>query len=161
MGKDKRITREKLSRRRPDQDTYFMQMASLVASRSTCISRQVGCVLINERNHVLATGYNGSPAGYEHCIDTGHCYRCEAKSGEDLDNCVVVHAEVNALLQCRNVYEIAKCYCTTIPCFGCMKLLRSTSCQVIVYEHDYPDPRAKDMWSSDPNRILKRWTPHG
>jgi dCMP deaminase len=154
-----RISPAKLSRVRPDQDTYFMHMARLVASRSTCISRQVGCVLVNARNHVLATGYNGSPAGYEHCLETGHCWRGDSESGEDLDRCVVVHAEANALLQCKDVWDIRTCYCTTIPCTGCIKLLANTSCLKIVYEESYPDPMAKHLWLKYSQRVLKRWTP--
>ena len=88
---------------RPDTDAYFIDMAKLAASRSTCIRRSVGCVLVNARNHVLATGYNGVPAGSTHCNEVstirgaltfGHaCAGADADSGTNLDSCLAVHAE--------------------------------------------------------------------
>ena len=56
---------------RPPRDTYFMKMAALVAERSTCLRRSVGCVLVNGRHHVLATGYNGVASGLPHCNEVG------------------------------------------------------------------------------------------
>lgn len=136
---------------RPDRDTYFMKMAALVASRSTCWRRSVGCVLVNERHHVLATGYNGVASGMPHCNEaTTHyldgtprsygniCQGADALSGQGLDQCQAIHAEQNAMLQCRNAYEIHTCYTTTLPCVTCMKLLMNTSCQRIVYGMSYP-----------------------
>lgn len=135
---------------RPDVDTYFMSMARLVATRSTCLRRAVGCVLVNERNHVIATGYNGVAAGMLHCNEptilhlnkpTQYGNACEGAtlpSGEGLDRCQAIHAEQNSLLQCRNVYEIHTCYTTTFPCVTCAKLLMNTSCRRIVYSQWYP-----------------------
>ncbi len=166
---------------RPTKDEYFMRMARLVATRSTCLRRSVGCVLVNERGHVIATGYNGVAAGMPHCNDgtraefdaapqrdtaladllkqgifardgkRGHdddgppalmvyrhaCSGFSAKSGESLDTCEAIHAEQNALLQCRDVWSIDTCYTTTAPCIHCTKLLLNTSCHHIVYTNDY------------------------
>ena len=79
-------------------DEYFMQLAHLIASRSTCLSRSVGAVIVRD-NHIIATGYNGAPRGVSHCLDTG-CIRREhdIPSGERLDICKAVHAEQNAML---------------------------------------------------------------
>ena len=136
---------------RPDRDPYFMKMAALIASRSTCLRRSVGCVLVNERHHVLATGYNGVAAGLSHCNEPtekfldgtpklygNSCEGVKSPSGQGLDQCQAVHAEQNALLQCRNAYEIHTCYTTTLPCITCMKLLMNTSCQRIVFGMSYP-----------------------
>lgn len=151
---------------RPSRDTYFMEMATLVARRSTCLRRSVGCVLVNERHHVLATGYNGVPSSIPHCNESSDksnsvngvinvligsnneyphaCEGAKLPSGQGLDQCQAVHAEQNAMLQCRNVYEIHICYTTTLPCVTCMKLLMNTSCQRIVFGESYPHKEAVD-----------------
>lgn len=120
------------------KDWYFLKMANLVSERGTCARRKVGCVLINERGHVLATGYNGGPAHTEHCIDTP-CAGAHLKSGEGLDICKAIHAEQNALLQCRNVYEIKYVYTTLSPCIHCVKLLLNTSAEGIITFEKYVD----------------------
>jgi dCMP deaminase len=122
---------------RPSKEEYFMSMANLVASRATCVRRAVGCVLVNKDGHVLATGYNGVPRGMPHCIDGDHCPGSRESSGQGLDQCLAVHAEQNALLQCRDVREIDTAYVTTSPCIHCLKLLMNTSCRVIVYREAY------------------------
>lgn len=134
---------------RPDVYEYFMQMAHVVATRATCPRRKVGCVLVNARRHVLATGYNGVPAGQKHCIDHP-CPGAEAPSGQGLDLCEAIHAEQNALLQCRNVYDIDVCFVTTAPCITCTKLLLNTSCKIIVYANEYPHSfAAATRWRDD------------
>ena len=128
------------------KDQYFSGIASLVAQRSTCCRRQVGCVLVNERGHVIATGYNGVPANFQHCIDDAPCPGAHAPSGQSLDSCFAIHAEQNAMLQCADVFKIAKCYTTTAPCIQCVKLLLNTSCQEIVFLDDYPHADSKRLW---------------
>ena len=130
---------------RPSKDEYFMDMALLVSERSTCLRRKVGAVLINKRKHVLATGYNGVASGQPHCLDIP-CIGASSASGTDLDLCEAVHAEQNALLQCRNVFEIDTCYVTVSPCMTCTKLLLNTSCQTIIFEEDYVDQKARLLW---------------
>lgn len=140
---------------RPTRDDYFMKMAILVAERSTCLRRSVGCVLVNGRHHVLATGYNGVAAGMPHCNEPTERYldgapklygnACEGAtlpSGQGLDKCQAIHAEQNALLQCHDAYTILTCYTTTLPCLTCMKLLMNTSCERIVYGMSYPHKAA-------------------
>lgn len=138
---------------RPEKDAYFLRMADLVATRATCLRRSVGCVLTNERGHVLATGYNGVAAGQPHCntrCDGKFPHACEgatAKSGTSLDTCQAIHAEQNALLQCGDVFRIHTCYCTTLPCVVCTKLLLNTSCARIVYIDEYPHSEAvRKLW---------------
>lgn len=146
---------------RPDLDRYFVDMACLVASRSTCIRRHVGCVLVDARNHVLATGYNGVPAGAPHCNEPlvsdaverrpelmfpHACAGAGAPSGTMLDACLAVHAEQNAILQCRDAHTIARAYVTTFPCPSCTKLLLNTSCREIVYLEPYGEGEGLDMW---------------
>lgn len=145
---------------RPDLDRYFIDMARLVASRSTCVRRHVGCVLVDARNHVLATGYNGVPAGAIHCNEPEvlslpthtrlafphACAGAGAASGTQLDACLAIHAEQNAILQCRDVYTIAKAYVTAFPCPSCAKLLLNTSCREVVYLEPYGEGEGLDMW---------------
>lgn len=110
----------------------FMQMAEAAARRSPCLSRQVGCVLVDGNKHVIATGYNGPPKNVEHC---GTCRRKE--SGRDLYQCSAVHAEMNALIQCHGVDKIYAAYVTISPCLICARLLANTSCQIVFYREPY------------------------
>lgn len=145
---------------RPAKDQYFLRMTGLVASRSTCCRRNVGCVLINARGHVLATGYNGVAAGLPHCNQRNPnlvdhhdprrlypqaCHGAFAVSGQDLHLCDAIHAEQNALLQCRDVFEIDTVYVTTMPCVTCTKLLLNTSARRIVAYEDYPTS-GEELW---------------
>lgn len=134
---------------RPSADTYFLRMAKLVATRSTCLSRQVGCVIVDNRRHVVATGYNGPPAGFDHCTQ---CNR--TSSGCGLDDCYAIHAEMNALLQCPDVYSISTIYCTDSPCIHCLKLLANTSCTRIVFLQEYPHGKSKEIWE----KLGREWT---
>ena len=87
---------------RQPADFYFLRMALLVSERGTCVRRKVGCILVNKKNHVLATGYNGNPSGFSHCLDNP-CKGANSTSGKDLDKCEAIHAEQNTLLQCKDV----------------------------------------------------------
>lgn len=132
---------------RPSTDEYFLRMASLVALRSTCARRQVGCVLVDSNNHVLATGYNGVCRGAAHCIDKP-CAGANAPSGTSLHLCEAIHAEQNALMQCRDINAIHTVYCTASPCVLCMRLLVGTSALKIVFAEEYPHPESKIMATS-------------
>ena len=85
---------------RPSWDEYFMTITRQVAERSTCPRAKVGAVIVRDRN-ILATGYNGSPAGLPHCLDDGCLiYRSQTPSGETEENCFrTIHAEINAIAQ--------------------------------------------------------------
>lgn len=154
---------------RPSRDQWAMDMVRVTAQRATCLRRQVGCVLLNERGHVLSTGYNGVASGMEHCnqslpisfgkiITENYPHACpgaKSQSGTNLDGCEAIHAEQNALLQCKNVYEIHACYVSCSPCITCTKLLMNTSCQEIFFEEEYPMPGAKDLWLKAGRRWIK------
>ena len=104
---------------RPSWDEYFMEIAHLVKKRATCLRRQVGAVLVKDKN-ILATGYNGTPSGIEHCLDRG-CLREQMgiPSGERHEICRGLHAEQNAIIQAAkhgtNI-DGATLYCTNQPC---------------------------------------------
>ena len=133
---------------RPRADDYFLDMARLIATRGTCRRRKVGCVLVNSRRHVLATGYNGVPSGFYHCTDAP-CPGADYVSGEGLDKCEATHAEQNALLQCHDVHDIHTAYITCAPCVHCVKLLLNTSCKRIVFGERYT-PQAEELWKRVP-----------
>ncbi len=130
---------------RPTKDNYFMQMAMLASERGTCARRKVGCILVNELGHVLATGYNGVAMGQQHCTSRP-CPGAKCEPGKGLELCEAIHAEQNALLQCRDVHEIHTVYCTDSPCVHCVKLLLNTSCKRIVFGREYPHSDSQKLW---------------
>ena len=139
---------------------WAMNLAKDTATRSTCLSRQVGCVLLDKRNHVVGTGYNGAASGLIHCTDTGSCYKRTLgyKSGTGDEFCPAIHAEVNAVIQCKDVYEINSVFVTTSPCHTCTKMLLSTSAQTIYFEDDYDSvsgQQAKGIWIASGRKWVK------
>jgi len=133
---------------RPSWDKYFMKIAQEVATRSTCLRRHVGCVLVMDKR-ILATGYNGVPSGIEHCEIRG-CVREEKNipSGERHELCRGLHAEMNALLQgARYGIKVdgASLYSTTFPCSMCAKMLINAGIRQVVCSSDYPDELSKEM----------------
>ena len=102
--------------------------------------------LVDEAGSVLSTGCNGPARGELHCIEVP-CGGAKLPSGQGLDSCEAVHAEQNAIMQCRDVMKIRTCYCTTAPCVHCIKLLMNTSCQRVVFMDDYPhSEKSRELW---------------
>lgn len=120
-------------------DEYYLKMLELVAARSTCVRRAVGAIIVDKENHVLSTGYNGVPKGFSHCIDKP-CAGASDNPG-DSSNCMAVHAEQNAILQCNSLSRAYTIYCSCLPCFVCSKLLSNTRIHVIVCKENYADKR--------------------
>lgn len=112
---------------------YFMQIAEKVATRSTCDRAWVGCLLVNDDNRIISTGYNGSVSGNPHCDDVGHTLR-------DGHCIATIHAEMNALLYCAKEGISVKnctCYVTHFPCLNCTKALIQAGITKIYYKDDY------------------------
>jgi len=135
-------------KQRPSWDSYFMQLAFVVAGRSTCLRRQVGAVLVKEKQ-ILSTGYNGSPSGLLHCDEVG-CMRqsLNVPSGERLEICRAVHAEQNALVQAAKhgvAIAGADLYTTLQPCVQCTKMIINAGIRRVVYTQAYPDQLAGEM----------------
>jgi dCMP deaminase len=102
----------------------FLGVAQAVSKMSTCLRRQVGCVLTDDRGRVVGTGYNGAPSGLAHCADRGGCARKDCDPGESLHLCRAIHAEANALMHCMDIKRVAACYVFGgSPCTECAKLL--------------------------------------
>lgn len=121
---------------RADWNSYFMQIAEVVASRATCDRRRVGALIVRDRM-ILSTGYNGSIRGMPHCDEAGHMM--------EGDHCVAtIHAEANAILQAaRNGVRIdgAEIYTTASPCWNCFKMIANAGIDRIYYGAFYRDER--------------------
>jgi len=135
---------------RPSWDEYFMRICRVVATRSTCLRRQVGAILVRDRR-ILSTGYNGAPQGMAHCAELGGCLRerLGIPSGERQELCRGLHAEQNAIIQAA-VHGVAlegdiTCYSTIQPCVTCTKMLINANVKKIVFAGDYPDGLAREM----------------
>lgn len=125
-----------------------MNIAFMVAERSTCLRRKVGAVAVKDKR-ILATGYNGAPASVPHCMETG-CLRkqMDIPSGQRHEICRGLHAEQNVIVQAAvHGAQIggAIIYCTHHPCVMCTKLLINCGVSAIYFAQDYPDPLAAQM----------------
>ena len=131
---------------RPGMDEYFMEIASVVAKRSTCLRNQVGALFVKNKR-ILTTGYNGAPAGLDHCDVVG-CARENVESGTRHELCRAVHAEQNAIIQAAMhgiSIEGATLYCTHQPCILCAKMMINARVKKVVYLQSYPDQTALDF----------------
>ncbi len=142
---------------RPSWDAYFMQIATLVATRATCPRRSVGALIVRDKR-ILATGYNGAPRGLPHCpeggpdhdwpqgcLRAGHCIRS-------------LHAEQNALLQAAMMgipCEGSTMYVTCQPCNTCAKMIINAGIVRVIYEGDYPDEFSKELFRDANMEVLR------
>jgi dCMP deaminase len=148
---------------RPSIDERFLRQAMVIATGSTCVRRAVGCITVDDHNHQLSSGYNGVSAGMPHCNEEGgvrgisklECPGSSVLSGEGLEGCAAVHAEINALIQCPDVMKIRTIYCTTQPCASCMKAIANTGCLKVVYIEPYNDPTGIRDAIADYKRITQ------
>ena len=127
---------------RPRIDIYFLNIASVVATRSTCLRNHVGSVIVKNKR-ILSTGYNGAPSGMEHCLDIG-CVRDleNIPSGTRHEKCRAVHSEQNAIIQAAIhgvSIEGATIYCTHQPCILCAKMIINANIKRVIYRNGYPD----------------------
>ena len=134
---------------RPNIDEYFLEMALVVASRSTCLRHSVGAVAVKSK-HVLTTGYNGAPSGLRDCLELG-CLRNEMNipSSERTEICRGVHAEENVVIQ-GSLYgtslEGATIYCTHSPCRRCAKMLINAKIERFISLERYSDSEFLDLF---------------
>ncbi|MBR9677171.1 dCMP deaminase family protein [Candidatus Woesearchaeota archaeon] len=134
---------------RPSWDEYFMEITKVVATRSTCLRRQVGATFVKDKN-ILATGYNGAPSGVEDCLEIGSCYRHEQNipSGQQHERCRGSHAEMNGIAQsAKHGISIGDSvvYTTDSPCNICARLLINAGVKQIVSNSQYSDPMTEDL----------------
>ena len=120
-------------------EQYFMNIASEVATRSTCDRKHVGAVITRGKT-ILATGYNGSIRGLAHCDEAGH----------EMENthCVrTIHAEANAIVQSARHgvrLEDSEIYVTASPCYDCFKLIANAGINKIYFGEFYREQRILD-----------------
>lgn len=130
-------------------DEYFMKMAELAATRSTCLRRHVGAVIVKDK-HVIATGYNGAPKHLEHCEEKGGCLRTKLNipSGTRHELCRAIHAEQNAIIQAATTaqsVEGATIYITHQPCIICAKMIINAGIKKIIIREGYPDELSLEL----------------
>jgi dCMP deaminase len=133
---------------RPSWEEYFMDIAILVAKRSTCLRRAVGALIVKDKR-ILATGYNGAPSGIRHCVEV-NCLRetLNIASGQRHELCRGIHAEQNAIIQAAYhgaPIKDANLYCTNLPCSFCTKIIINAGIRKIYYQEGYADELSKDM----------------
>lgn len=146
---------------RPNWNQYFMLLAKLISTRSTCNSRPTGAIIV-KNNHILSTGYNGAVPNAPHCTEypqtaqnQPYCRRREMGIS-DADKqlwCASNHAESNAIAQAARLgiaIEGGSIYATLAPCYTCMKLLATARIQEIYYEHSYEskDKKRDEFWKN-------------
>jgi dCMP deaminase len=133
---------------RPSWDSYFMKIADDVSTRSTCIRRNVGAVIVKDRR-ILSTGYNGVPTGISHCTAES-CLRTKynVPSGQKHELCRGLHAEQNAIIQAA-LHGVsingAVIYVTHQPCSICAKMLINSGIHTFIFRSPYPDPLSEEM----------------
>jgi dCMP deaminase len=134
---------------RPDIDEYFLKLATVAAERSTCLRHHVGAVAVRDK-HILATGYNGAPAGLKDCLELG-CLRDELNiaSGTRHEICRGIHAEQNVIIQASLhgvSLEGGTIYCTHSPCILCAKMLVNAKIKRFVTFGSYSDDSFKELF---------------
>jgi dCMP deaminase len=143
---------------RPDWNEYFLRITQDVAQRATCVKRKVGAIIVKD-NHILATGYNGSPKGFDHCTEET-CIRKQMNvpSGQRHELCRGLHAEQNAIIQAAwhgVKIEGSTMYCTCQPCAICVKMLINAGIRKLVYVGGYPDELAQQMLRESRLPVIK------
>ena len=138
-----------MKNKRPSKDAYYLDIAAMVARRSTCIRRQYGAVIV-KNDEIIATGYNGAPAGIRTCVERGECMRKKQgiASGTRHELCYAIHAEQNAIIQAAKLgvsIQDATLYCTHQPCVICAKMIVNSGISRVVYREGYPDEFARQM----------------
>ncbi len=131
--------------KRPGWDEYFIEIAKIVSSRSTCIRRRYGAVIVKD-SVIVSTGYNGAPRGSINCVDIQKCKRKELNipAGERYELCEAVHAEQNAIIngspermKDATIYiagfEEDNLYADGRPCLLCRRMIRNAQIKEIVY----------------------------
>lgn len=116
----------------------FLAIARELSRLSTCRKRQVGCILTDEFNRIIGSGYNGIASGIKHrCIQEG-CIRETCAPGEDLLRCPAIHAEANALMHCTDIKQVRCAYIYgASPCIECAKLLCNSEVKTVYTDRLY------------------------
>ena len=132
-------------------DKRFMEMCALISTWASCFqeNRKIGAVIVKNKR-IMATGYNGAPAGVKTCVERGECLRRKLNipSGTRQEMCYAIHAEQNAIIQAARLgvsIDGATLYCTHQPCVLCAKMIVNAGIRRVVYREGYPDDFAREM----------------
>lgn len=128
-------------------DKLYLDIAKRYSEETSCLRRKVGAVITVE-NRIVGAGYNGAAPGIKSCKELGYCVRCNSKSGENLQACRSLHAEMNAICQASKLgipIKNGTVYITTQPCSLCSKLIIGTGLKRVVYEESYPDNEGVEL----------------
>ena len=144
---------------RPDWDTYSMDIAHVVKTRSNCSRRNVAAVIVKDRR-IISTGYNGTPRGVRNCNEGG-CPRCasNAPSGTGLDECICSHAEENSITQAAYhgiSTKGATIYVTLSPCLMCSKMIVNAGIREVVYDEEYSVTEQTKAVLAEAGVVLRR-----
>jgi dCMP deaminase len=147
---------------RISKDEYFMEIASVVSKRSTCIKRKVGAVLVKD-SHILSTGYNGAPSGLSHCTPET-CVRKNLKSGENPELNHGVHAEINCIIQAAihgtSIKGDTTLYSTHFPCMSCLKMIINAGIKELIYKEGYyMENKVKEQLIKESSLIINQFSP--
>ena len=140
-------------------DKRFMELTEQVGSWASCLRRKVGAIIVREKR-VMATGYNGAPAGIASCIERGECLRQKLNipSGTQHELCFAAHAEQNAIIQAAR-YGVningATLYCTHQPCVICAKMIINAGISRVVYKEGDPDEFSMKLFGEAGTEIVK------
>lgn len=137
-----------MEKQRPSWEEYFLQMARVTASRSSCLRAKVGAVIVSPRKKIISTGYNGAPHGVENCIERGVCYRVENKipSGTRYETCRSLHAEQNAIIQAGEeqcVGATMYLYGHSFVCMLCKRFIVQSGITEVIIKKDENAPVEK------------------
>jgi dCMP deaminase len=143
---------------RPSWEEYFMQIAEVVATRSSCLRRHVGAVIVKNRQ-ILATGYNGVPRGIVHCEERG-CLRDKLRipSGERYELCRGLHAEQNAIIQAAYhgaAVNGSELFSTLQPCVTCAKMLINAGIEAVHFRGIFPDELSMEIFKEAGTRLVR------
>jgi len=146
-------------KKRPSWDEYFTAITKQVATRSTCLRRKVGAIIVKDKR-ILTTGYNGAPKGVMNCLERGKCLREELgiPSGQRHEMCRGLHAEQNAIIQAAYHGVSIKdgiLYSNTQPCVQCAKMIINSGIRKIYYFKDYPDELSLELLKEAGVELIK------
>lgn len=116
---------------RPTINETMLSIAKVLSLRGTCLKKQVGCVAINKKGHIISSGYNGQARGLVHCQPESPCRAWHNSEA----SCFAIHSEMNMLMRCPDIDDIETVYITEKPCDKCLLSIQNTSCKSIIYGH--------------------------
>jgi dCMP deaminase len=150
---------------RPDYDTYFMSLVKAVAARGTCSRRKVGAIVVNQKNRIVASGYNGAPPGARHCNHEAYANPEDDPDLYQVDgrwSCVrAIHSEANTIAYAASegiALGGLRLYCDTFPCFNCFKQIVTTGIIEVVYQSDYVNDVRVTALADEVRLTLRRFT---